>query len=80
MFYIQLNSEDIITDIISYEYPGYVPVSISTPLPDGIGCSWYRWDGTSAVLVPELKATAINNQIQAAIDSYTEELLIGGLL
>ena len=80
MFYIQLNSENIITDVISYEHEGYIPVSIPTPLPEGIGCSWYKWTGNEAVLVPELKQASLDAQIQTAIDAYTEELIEGGLL
>ena len=80
MFYIQLNSENIITDVISYEHEGYIPVSIPAPLPDGIGCSWYKWTGNGAVLVPELKQASLDAQIQTAIDAYTLEMIEGGLL
>lgn len=80
MFYVQLNKDNIITDIVEYEANGYILVDISTPLPSGINGGWYMWNGVEAILIPELKEAEVNNQIQNAIDNYTEELIKGGLL
>jgi len=81
MFYIQLNTNNIILDIIEYIEDGYIEApSLPTPLPEGINAGWYHWNGTEAILIPELKQATISNQIQQAIDDYTISLIEGGLL
>jgi hypothetical protein len=90
-WYLQLNG-DIITDVIEYSVEGYIEVQLSeTHLPAGINGGWYRWNGTNYVLGSALKQVVddgIKQQrkeenadlIAEAIDTYTLELIEGGLL
>lgn len=54
-FYIQLDSEDIIQDVIEYPHEGYVEVEIEGTLPAGINGGWFKWENGTYVEVPELK-------------------------
>lgn len=54
-FYIRLDQDGIIRDILEFPHEGYIEVQMQTPLPAGINGGWYRWDGENLVEVPELK-------------------------
>ena len=42
-FYIQVDADNVVHDCIMFPHGDYVPVEISTPLPDGFIGGWYRW-------------------------------------
>ncbi|MBP3931642.1 MAG: hypothetical protein J6D47_19010 [Peptostreptococcaceae bacterium] len=64
-FYVQINEENIITDIISYKYSNYKEVQINVPLPPKIASGCYRLVGDEVVYVPSLDNVEQMNKILA---------------
>lgn len=75
-----MDSNNIITDVISYPVEGYTKASLPRPLPIGIMGGWWKYVDGVLSEIPELNPTNIDNRIQQAIDAYTLELIEGGLL
>lgn len=78
-YYLQVNQNNIITDIIDFEYPGYIEYEAEF-IPDGVHGGWFKFENGEIIEIPELNPNNIENQIKAAIDEFTMNLLIGGLL
>jgi len=78
MRYLQVREDGIITDCITYPFEGYVEFEGETPSPCHGG--WHKLVDGVIVEIVELNPTTIENQIQSAIDQYTQELIDGGLL
>lgn len=74
-FYIQLDADNIIRDIIDYEHEDYLEIEADTPLPIGVNGGWYKWEGGKFVEYPELKPTnqteleARINELEQIIDT-----------
>ena len=65
-WYLKLNADNIIQDIIEYAYGDYIEVETEqTSLPVGINGGWHRWNGTAfqedLSLKPIDAATEIEN-------------------
>ena len=54
-YYIQLDQNNIIRDIVEMPVDGYMEVQIEGPLPVGINGGWYKWENGTYVEYPELK-------------------------
>ena len=54
-YYIQLDQDNIIRDVVEMPVGGYIPVQIEGPLPVGINGGWYKWENGTYVEYPELK-------------------------
>lgn len=78
-FYLQINDSNIVTDAIEFPYPSYILFEASY-LPPGILGGWFKFENGELVEIPELNPNNIENKIKAAIDEFTMNLLIGGLL
>lgn len=77
-FWIQLDSENVIRDILEYAYEDYIPVDIPKPLPIGIMSGYYTWDGEQLVLDPVRKAEVDKanrpyDEIIAALQSKADD-------
>jgi len=48
-FYLQIADENKVTDIITYEYPGYVEAELPLPLPEGSYAGIYEFSGGGLV-------------------------------
>ena len=80
-FYFQIDKDNIIRDVIEYQHEGYIEVELpTTHLPAGINGGWWKLVNGELVEIVELNPNTIENQIKAAIDDYTLELIEGGLL
>ena len=42
-YYIQLDQDNIIRDVVGMPVDGYMEVQIEGPLPIGINGGWYKW-------------------------------------
>lgn len=78
-FYLQVQEDGTITDVITYPHGNYVK-HIAESLPVGINGGWWKLVDGALVEVVEKNPTTIANQIQSAIDDYTLSLIEGGLL
>jgi hypothetical protein len=54
-YYIQLDQNNIIRDVVGMPVDGYMEVQIEGPLPIGINGGWYKWENGTYVEYPELK-------------------------
>ena len=54
-YYIQLDKDNIIRDVVEMSVDGYMEVQIEGPLPIGINGGWYKWENGTYVEYPELK-------------------------
>ena len=43
-YYIQLDQDNIIRDVVEMPVDGYMEVQIEGPLPVGINGGWYKWE------------------------------------
>jgi hypothetical protein len=57
-YYIQLDQDNIIRDVVEMPVEEYIPVQIEGPLPVGINGGWYKWENGTYVECPELKPEA----------------------
>lgn len=74
-FYVQLDSGNIIRDIIEYEHPGYISVEAELPLPVGINGGWFKLEDGKFVEYPELrpnKDTLEMTEVKLAIAELAE--------
>lgn len=54
-YYIQLDNNNIIRDIVEMPVDGYMEVQIEGHLPIGINGGWYKWENGTYVEYSELK-------------------------
>lgn len=75
-FWIQLDSEGVIRDILEYAYEDYIPVDIPKPLPIGIMSGYYTWDGDQPVLdqVRKAEVDKANRPYDEVIDALQDEV------
>ena len=78
MRYLQIASDNTITDCIDNAYAGYI--KFEGEVPQSVNGGWYKLINGEIIEQVELNPTTIANQIQDAIDNYTMELIGGGLL
>lgn len=79
MFYIQVDKNGIIRDVIEFPYDGYMQVELDTPLPPGINGGWYRWNAEAGTYeeVPELRPQDPLEQRIADIEAAIAAILGG---
>ena len=88
-YYIQLDQNNIIRDVVEMPVDGYMEVQIEGPLPIGINGGWYKWENGTYVGYPELKPeTELEEQLtdtQLAVEQLkqvvadlVEFVLMGG--
>ncbi|GAN11030.1 hypothetical protein MAM1_0453c10582 [Mucor ambiguus] len=90
MFYLKVDSENIIRDCIEYPYDGYVQVDLPTPLPMGINAGYYRYQNGNVTLDEALKAEVDKqnnppgyNELENRIDlmqKALDDVILGGAL
>lgn len=78
-FYIQVNQDNIITDVLDFPYSNYVEYETDV-LPVGVMGGWFKFENGEIIEITELNPNTIENQIKAAIDDFTMNLLEEGLL
>lgn len=80
-FYISLDADNIIRDVISFPYGGYIPVELPSPLPIGINGGWFRWDGENAIEDLDLKPVDKDEEIESLKQAIAELtiLMVGGM-
>ena len=78
MVYLQVQSNRIITDCISYPYGDYIPYD--GEVPQAVHGGWHKLIDGVIVAVPELNPHNLDNQIKEAIDTYTMDLIIEGVI
>ena len=78
-FYILLDGDNIIRDVIDFAHEGYTPVELPFPLPIGINGGWYRWDGTTAIPDETLRPIDKDEEIESLKQAIAElTILIAG--
>ena len=78
-YYLQLDQDGIIRDVITYPYDGYIEVEIDGPLPAGINGGWYRWENGTYVEAPELRPKAPTEQRMADLEEAIAAILGGAI-
>ena len=78
MIYLQVANDGIITDCIDYAHEGYA--LHEGVVPNSVHGGWYKLIDGVIVEQVELNPTTIENQINAAVDAYTLELIETGVL
>lgn len=76
--YIKVDENNVILDLISYEFDGYIYVE--GDLPPTCHDGTYKFVDGVVYQDEDLKLKNINSLIQDAVDKYTLELLTGGLI
>ena len=83
-FYLQVNSDNIITDAISYPYGDYVEY-VSDGLPSSVNGGWFKFENGIIVEYPALKPISPEVEIDtlkmeiASIQEVLDFLLMGGV-
>ena len=81
-FYVLLDGDNFIRDVIEYEHDGYAEVELPFPLPVGINGGWWKLENGQLVEYPELKpkdSTEIEiEQVKELLADLTEIVLLGG--
>ena len=62
-FYLQVDSNNIIRDAITYPYGDYIPYDADM-LPIGINGGWFKFENGQVVEYPELKPVDKDEQIR----------------
>lgn len=80
-FYVLLDENNIIRDVIEFPHDGYMQVELDTPLPPGINGGWYRWDSEAGtyIEVPELRPMNEVEQRIADLEAAIAAILGGSL-
>jgi len=76
--YLQVRNDGTITDCIDYQHEGYV--LFVGEVPQSVNGGWFKLIDGVIIEQVELNPTTIANQIQSAIDTYTLELIEGGVI
>jgi hypothetical protein len=85
-FYLQLDQENIVRDVIEMPYKGYVPLDLPLPLPVGINAGWYRCDYVEGTITldEDLRnrdiSVIIERERKQAEDALLNELIERGVL
>lgn len=77
-FYLQINTDNIITDCVEYEVDGYTPISLDLPLPDGLIGGWFKYENNAVVIHEELKPVSQNSVLQTTVNGIVAT--IGGVI
>lgn len=78
-YYIQLDQNNIIRDVVEMPVEGYIPVQIEGPLPVGINGGWWRFENGQPVEYPELKPETELEQRMADFEAAIAAILGGAL-
>ena len=78
-YYIQLDQDNIIRDMVEMPVDGYMEVQIEGPLPIGINGGWYKWENGAYVEYPELKPETELEQRISEIE-FAIAALLGGAM
>jgi len=79
-FYVLIDSESIIRDIIEYQHDGYVEVETTLPLPLGINGGWFKLEDGKFVEYPELRPKDLEiEQLKQVVADLAELVLFGGV-
>lgn len=73
IFYIQKNTDDYITDIITYPYSNYEQIEIAPPLPDGVTGGWYKFSNNTFIFDP-IKFAKLNPKTESDYITEIEDL------
>ncbi len=81
-YYIQLDQDNTIRDVVEMPVDGYMEVQIEGLLPIGINGGWYKWEDGQFVEYPELRPpNPLEDEVerlkQVVVD-LTELILLGG--
>jgi hypothetical protein len=74
--YLQVSDAHIITDVITYPYPNYIEVEMSS-IPAGLQGGWFKYEDGQVVEYPELKPTqeSIKQEtIDQILDNVSKEI------
>lgn len=72
-YYIQLDQDNIIRDVVEMPVDGYMEVQIEGPLPIGINGGWYKWENGTYIEIPELKPKGIDRELlETALQRISE--------
>lgn len=52
-YYLKLNPDNVILDVITYAHEGYVEIETDKPLPRDILGGRYKWENGDFVVIPE---------------------------
>ena len=77
-YYIQLDQNNIIHDVVEMPVEGYIPVQIEGPLPVRINGGWYKWENGTYVECPELKPETELEQRVRDLEILVMELSLEG--
>lgn len=78
-YYIQLDQNNIIRDVVEIPVEGYIPVQIEGPLPVGINGGWWRFKNGQPVEYPELKPETELEQRIADLEAAIAAILGGAV-
>lgn len=65
-FYLQVDSNNIIRDAITYPYGDYIPYDADM-LPVGINGGWFKFENGQVVEYPELKPKDENEKLETEV-------------
>ena len=78
-YYIQLDQDNTIRDVVEMPVDGYKEVQIEGPLPIGINGGWYKWENGTYVEYPELKPETELEQRISELE-FAIAALLGGAM
>ena len=78
-YYIQLDQNNIIRDVVEMPVDGYMEVQIEDPLPVGINGGWYKWENGTYVECPELKPETEIEQCISDLEMAIAAILGGAM-
>lgn len=81
-FYILLDGDNVVRDIIEYPHEGYIEIEADWPLPIGATGGWFKWEDGQFVEYPELRPpNPLEDeveQLKQVVADLTELILFGG--
>lgn len=78
-FYVMLDNDNVIRDVIDYPHEGYIEIEAHLPLPVGVNGGWFKLENGQIVEYPELKPTDPEiEQLKQVVADLTELVLFGG--
>ena len=78
-WYLQLNQDNVITDVVDYAYAGYIEVELpDTHLPAGINGGWFTWNGTT--YIEDLTKKPIGEDIRITALEETQTKVVDALV
>lgn len=73
-FYIQLDKNNIVRDVIEFPHEGYLEVILDTPLPVGISGGWFKYENGELIECPELKPKPTDEQRLEELEQIIADL------